>query len=264
MATKLANLIVKCIPGGSKLVKICGTALGQTDCYFVGAIDSAIRPTLTPTPTPIPSQGLPIVIDSTTKIYIWFDDSGSMNSTLSPLVTMRNTILKNCLLQFFNNDSDLYDQNVLVQNFSSKTNGYERTFNILNTVDQSASKVINLVFQDESSPYGNFTTNLQSPTPDYNTDIANLRNTLTTAVDSSYYRGIVFQVATGAYGEFVEFKNMLQDIENGTGLYTGTSGLSDRNEIGFEYDVVAGSTPQYYVDKIISGLNTLGYNLQPC
>ena len=102
------------------------------------------------------SESVPIVIDENTQINIWFDDSGSMNQTLSPLETMRNTILKNCLLQFYNNDSNLYDANVSVKNFSEKSSGNERTFWILDTTGTTGSvtKVINLAFQDESSPYG--------------------------------------------------------------------------------------------------------------
>lgn len=248
MGAVLGNLTIKCLPEVNKKAQF---GLGCTDCYFVGALDS-------------PGAGEIIQIDSTTKIYIWFDDSGSMNSTLSPLQIMRSTILKNCLLQFYNNDSDTYDQNVTVSNFSSKSNSYERTIKVLNTVDPSASKVINLVFQDESSPYSatsSFNSNVR--TGDYDFDIAEFRNTLDNAVNSSYYRGIVFRVNTGN-NTYDGFRQFLEAVKLGQAAYSGTNGLADKPEVTVIPDVIAGNTPQYYADQIIAGLNTLGYSLQAC
>lgn len=248
MGAVLGNLTIKCLPEVNKKAQF---GIGCTDCYFVGVLDS-------------PGAGEIIQIDSTTKIYIWFDDSGSMNSTLSPLQTMRSTILKNCLLQFYNNDSDLYDQNVTVSNFSSKSDSTERTFKVMNTVDASASKVINLVFQDEATPYSaERTFNSSFRTAQYNSDIAGLRSTLDNAINSSYYRGIVFRVNT-SNNRYDGFRQFLETVKLGQASYSGTNGLADKSEISVISDVVAGNTPQYYADQIIAGLNTLGYSLQAC
>ena len=54
-------------------------------------------PTNTLTPTPTPTQAV-VVIDDETEINIFFDDSGSMSGTETPLNTMATTILKTCLL----------------------------------------------------------------------------------------------------------------------------------------------------------------------
>jgi hypothetical protein len=229
-------------------------------------------PTDTPTPTPTPdcvfdaefSESVPIVIDENTQINIWFDNSGSMDSTLSPLQTMRNTILKNCLLQFYNNDSDLYDSNVSVKLFTEKSSGTERTFLMLDTTGTTAgvTKVINLVFQDEAQNVYHpeaFTFNVNGTrTSTYMTDITNLRNTLN-ALPSTYYRGVIFRVEG-----FDGFRQFIDAVKDGSGNYSGVYGLSDRSEIAYVSNVTAGTTPQYYVNQIITALNTLGYNLQAC
>ena len=253
------------------------------NCSFDVVVDNITTPTPTPTPTSTPTptptptpdcvfdasfnESAPIVIDENTQINIWFDNSGSMDETLSPLQTMRNTVLKNCLLPFYNNDSNLYDSNVSVKLFWDKPSGYERTFWILNTTGTTGSvtKVINLVFQDESTPYGadqpTFNVNAARQSA-YSTDITNLRVTLN-SLPSTYYRGVIFRVNTGP-NEFDGFRQFIEAVINGQGNYSGVYGLSDRNEIGYVSDVTAASTAQYYANQIITALNTLGYNLQAC
>ena len=234
-----------------------------------------ITPTITPTPTPTPTPDCifegsitqPLVVDENTEINIWFDDSGSMDSTLTPLQTMRNTILRDCLVQFYNNDYNLYDQNVSVNNFSTKTSGFERTLFMLNTSGSTSNttKVINLVFQDEAStPYNaetSFNSNVR--TVQYDLDLASLRTNLDNAPNNSYYRGIVFRVNTGP-NSYDGFRQFLAAVKDGTNAYAGTNGLSDKPEITYIANVTAGSTAQYYADQIVTGLNTLGYSLNLC
>ena len=246
------------------------------NCEFDVDVDNITTPTPTPTSTPTPTPTLdcvfdadftesePIVIDENTQINIWFDNSGSMDSTLSPLQTMRDTILKNCLLQFYNDDENLYDSNVTVKTFSEKPSGTERTFYVLDTTGTTAgiTKVINLVFQDEAqSVYHPNTSTFDvnaSRTSTYMTDITNFRNTLN-ALPSTYYRGVIFRVEG-----FEGFKQFVDAVRDGSGNYSGVYGLSDRTEIGYVSNVTAGTTPQYYVNQIITALNTLGYNLEAC
>ncbi len=259
------------------------------DCDFNVVVDNITTPTPTPTNTPTPtptatntptptptpdcvfdaafSESASIVIDENTQINIWFDNSGSMDETLAPLQTMRNTVLKNCLLPFYNNDSNLYDSNVSVKLFWDKPSGFERTFWILDTTGTTGSvtKVINLVFQDESTPYGadgvSFNVNTARQAT-YSTDITNLRSTLN-SLPSTYYRGVIFRVNTGP-NEYDGFRQFIQAVIEGGGNYSGVYGLSDKNEIAYVSDVTAASTAQYYANQIITALNTLGYNLQAC
>ena len=202
-----------------------------------------------------------IVIDENTEINIFFDSSGSMNTTLSPLQTMRNTILKDCLLPFYNNDSTKYDENVTIIQ-----SGTERTFNWLQTTGSTSgtTKVINLVFTDENSPYDNGSLIWQTNrTSQYDTDMSALRNVLSTTPNSDYYRGVIFRVNTGP-NSYDFFRQFLVAVMNGTYLYNGINGLSDKTEIGLEQTVIAGSTPTYYANTIINALNNLGYSIPNC
>jgi len=175
---------------------------------------------------------------------------------------MRTTILKNCLLPFYNNNSSKYDSLVTITSIDN-----ERTFNWLTTTSGSTanvSKVINLVFTDENSPYNagieNSTFNSGTRSGSYNTDIAALRNVLNSAPNSEYYRAIIFRVQG-----FNQFKDFLSAVFNGTNAYSGTNGLSDKtNEVSWVQDVTAASTAQYYTNQIITAINTLGYNLSSC
>ena len=201
-------------------------------------------------------------VDTSTEINIFFDTSGSMNSSLAPMRTMQSQVLKSALLPFYENDSDAYDNNVT---FIEEPN--ERVWSQMSTLGSNANvtQVINLVFSDENSPYGATSSYLTTPNSQHNTDIANLRSTISTAETangSSYFRSVMFQINTGP-NSFTGYKNYLQAVMNGTGNYSGTSGLSDRNntEIKLNTDVVAGANATYYANQIISGLNSLGYSI---
>ena len=201
-------------------------------------------------------------VDTSTEINIFFDTSGSMNSSLAPMRIMKQQILKDALLPFYENDSDAYDNNVT---FIEEPN--ERVWDQMSTLgsDANVTQVINLVFSDENSPYGAVGSFPSTPNSQHNTDIANLRSTISTAETAngaSYFRSVMFQINTGP-GAFSGYKQYLQAVMGGTGNYSGTNGLSDRNntEIKLNTDVVAGANATYYANQIISGLNSLGYSI---
>ncbi|SHG33398.1 hypothetical protein SAMN05444483_10941 [Salegentibacter echinorum] len=199
--------------------------------------------------------GPPPVIDEDTEIYIYFDSSGSMNSTLAPLQTMRNTLLKDALLPLYGDDEDEYDAKVRVIQ-----NPTERTFNMLNIEgDTPTGNVIALVFQDEAQfVYHNIgaSWDINSPrTVTYDTDISTLRGRVA-SFPTNYYRGVVFQV-----DGFDDFEDLIHAVEDGTGNYSGSNGLSDRSEFAYVYDVNDGDSAQYYADLIVQTLQDLGYNL---
>jgi hypothetical protein len=211
--------------------------------------------------------GINGVINTSTEINIWFDNSGSMNSTLSPLVSMRDELLKQALLPYFDNDSSIYNERVKVRLFSEYGGGSsdihggpsERTMLMISAPSNSSAitRVINLVFQDESSPYNaegaGFNTSTRTPTYVY--DIANTRNTLKSA--SYSYNAIIFQVNTGP-DSYPGFRQFLRAVQNGTGAYAATGGLSDFDNIKYNYNVLAGSTPDFYADLIVSSLVSVG------
>ena len=175
---------------------------------------------------------------------------------------MKNQILKDALLPFYENDADAYDSNVT---FIEEPN--ERVWDQMSTLGSNANvtQVINLVFSDENSPYGAVGTFPATPNGQHGTDISTLRTAISNAESangSSYFRSVMFQVNTGP-NAFGGYKQYLQAVMNGSGNYSGTNGLSDRNntEIKLNTDVVAGANATYYANQIISGLNSLGYSI---
>ncbi|WP_037319449.1 hypothetical protein [Salegentibacter sp. Hel_I_6] len=203
-------------------------------------------------------------ININTHIYIYFDSSGSMNTTLAPLQEMRDTILKDALLPLYENDEAAYNEKVTVISNSS-----ERTFQYLNFTNNQPPEgnVISLVFQDEAHNQGNYhglggQWTINDPrTNNYNTDLSQFRSRLN-SFPSNYYRGVLFQVATpDAGGQHTNFKPLMQAVENGDGQYSGVNGLSDRNEVAFNYDVTPGAGTAYYKDLIVTTLRNMGFNL---
>lgn len=191
-----------------------------------------------------------VVINENTKIRMYFDASGSMNSTLEPLEIMRDTIMKDTLLPFYNNDEALYDQNVTVLSFSN-----ERTIQQLNMGGETPDgNVIVMVFQDEASSIYH-TSSISPRTSAYNSDIAQFRTRLA-GFEPDYFRGVIFQVDGNS-----TFKTFVQAIQNGTGDYAGSNGLSDRIELNYKYDIQDGGTPAYYMQQIVIALEELGYEL---
>jgi hypothetical protein len=196
--------------------------------------------------------GAPL-INVNTNIVIYFDDSGSMDGALPGLQDMKNNLLKDALLHYYDNDGDAYDNKVSIVVKSD-----ERTFQWLQLEGASApsGNLIVLVFQDESLPDyhdSDFDEN-EDRTTDYDSDLSSFRSQLTSYYNISpeYYRGVIFQV-TGSY----DFFYFLQAVESGSGNYSGTNGLSDKVELSYKYSVSDGETGQYYLDKVLDALNEL-------
>jgi len=231
----------------------------------------------------IPGDSIPCgggtPLSNKTEINIWFDNSGSMNTTLQPLQIMQSTLLQTCLLPIYNNDVTLYNQRVKVLKMSNTPNwdynerfirclATERNFN--RPVDNTVDQVINLTFADESDPYGfgsgNPPWNSLSQTPGYLNDIAYLRNLLTTI--SYTIKGTAFRVNTLAGGgsAYLSFRNLTKATFINEGDYTPPNNLSDYYTVNFNcnLDTLAGSTPVYYRDQITAALTALGISVPVC
>jgi len=217
-----------------------------------------------------------LVIDNNTEINIWFDNSGSMNTTLAPLNTMRDTVLKGCLLAAYNDDQALYDQRVNVYNFNDiesqfdgETSGFERYIHLLSkpvSTGLGANKVINLCFADESDNYGAGANWGNNVTAIAETDVLKLRSRLESITPNSLL-GVVFQVSTGGVGSgsYPGFKNFVTSLHTGTAPFSNAPvKLSDKTEITYKIDVVPAADATYYANTIIDALNNLGFNLPPC
>jgi len=225
----------------------------------------SVTPTQTKTPTPTPTKTEPkIVVDSKTAINIWFDNSGSMGGTLPPLTAMTANLLQPCLLPIYNNDVNLYNERVQVKNFNSFPGGFERfiqTFAQLST-DPSVNLVINLAFQDESSPYDAEGTFPNPPNSIYISDTDNLRNVINNF--DGDIRGWIFQINTGP-GQFPGFRSLVVATFNNQGTYIPPTNISDlSSDFGYTLDVIGSSTPEYYLGQIQTALSQLGITIPTC
>lgn len=242
-----------------------------THTYSLGVAnqEDIFRPTLTvknqngcSTTFTITPVTLKLVINKNTRIFIYFDSSGSMNSTLSPLELMKSTLLKNRLLPLYGNDSAAYDEKVKVV-----SRGSERTFDFLNMENQAAPEgnVIVMVFQDEAdSVYHGYKTPITSVTQGFINDIQTLKRRIANNFGTNnpnYFRGIVFQVD----GEYVEFKQLMQAVETGSHpSYPSQYNLQAEvaaGKVKFKYDVPDGDSPENYLNRVVGALQELGYNI---
>lgn len=216
----------------------------------------------------------PVVINQTTQINIWFDASGSMDTTLAPLRDMVSTNLKDCLISFYNGDSGEYDKYVSVREFGKAPyyNEFERTFRVgaWEPDVAGATNIINIVFQDEGggvSTYSEympvdsvFNESLLRST--YTTDMNDIRNKLIN-YPSDYVTPIIFQVKRSSQNQ--AFKEFLQAAYQGTltgSIMSGTNNLAQvQDQVSIYYDINAGSTSLYYRDLVIQAINDLGFSV---
>ncbi len=205
-----------------------------------------------------------VAITENTYINIYFDSSGSMNATLAPLQTMRDTLLQDALLPFYNNDPVLYASRVNVV-----SNGTEQTIDMLNFTNSypvDADNVVSLVFQDEATNYGVTTgwtdVTVLSGTYSYVGDLSVFRANLD-SYPPGFYKGVIFQVANPGYPGAAEFKQFITAIQNGTGIYSGAGGLSDKTDVVYKYDIIEASTAGYYLTQVTDALIELGFDLTP-
>lgn len=214
-------------------------------------------------------------LSSTTEINIWFDNSGSMNTTLQPLQIMKSTILQACLLPIYNNDITLYNERVKVLNMKNgsawnynerfvRCLAVERNFN--RTVDTTVNQVINLTFADESDIYGyggGAPFNSGSRTAGYDSDVAYLRSVMSTVAYT--IKGTAFRVNTGP-NSFPGFRGLTQATFVNNGVYSVPNNISDYYTTNFNcnLDTLAASTPTYYRDQIVAALTALGISVPVC
>lgn len=211
----------------------------------------------------------PTGLDPTYGVTIWFDASGSMDQVL-PELEAAVVLLRPCLLQYYNNDVALYNQRVKVISDAS-----ERTMIQLGTLPSTgATRNINLVFSNESEStyYLNgvqtnmfVTPNVFLPTvarqSQYTTDIATANANLSDSV-----RGIIYRVNwPTSPPAIVNFNNVAygfyQAVFKGQGNYAGQYGLSGNVFAELVDNVNYAGNAVYFKNLIISGMNSIGFNL---
>jgi hypothetical protein len=192
------------------------------------------------------------VISPSTKIYLGFDDSGSMDSTLDDLNRLKTAELKDLLLEHYG-DEATYNSNVNVVNIGD----YTTVEHSLDMIDQLAIEdSIFIIFQDEAeSDYHADPYTFSDAALEYHYDLH--ITSLNTKLDTLNKCNIVFVQIEGYSG----YKSFLQAVENGTGAYAGNKGMSTRDNFKIKYDIKANNGAPYYRDIIKESLNELGFNI---
>lgn len=213
-------------------------------------------------------------ITENTKIIIYFDSSGSMDDLLPQLKqtvgisasTGDSTIFKDKMIQYYNGDEIMYDNQIELNEFAS-----ERTYKMLGEVntDISTTNNIIMVFQDEARDA--YYTN--RGTSDGDVDIMNNNNFYNDISafnsqlggwSSDFYRGIIFQVINPGYNPNDEFKVFLQDVQQGNRApYNNQASynLQGRGEINYNWDVSQSLSADDCGNLMLNALRNLGFDI---
>ena len=203
--------------------------------------------------------------DGALHIMMHVDGSGSILNTRKQLDIMKDTILKDALLPYYNNDEGLYNRRVTIVSSSG-----ERTLKFF-TEAAKKDNVLAIAFQDEAQPSYHLPTFNKKPQDHYSKDIGNLKASLNGY--SGLYRGVMFQVDRGktfakSFKEFVESAWRGQGYLESSNLKryykdNNTHHIRNRDGIVFsdEYHAKDAGDPQYYLDLIFDASKKVGLDL---
>lgn len=198
-------------------------------------------------------------------IMMHVDGSGSILNTRKQLEIMKDTLLKQALLPYYNNDESLYNKRVTIVD----GNG-ERTLNFY-TEAAKKDNVLAIVFQDEAQPSYHLPNFNKSPEAHYLDDLNNLKASLDGY--AGVYRGVMFQVDRGrtfakSFKEFVN--NSFQghgylSMDNLKKYHRDHNPRNITNKTGVvfsdEYHAKDSGDPQYYLNLIKQAAMRVGLNL---
>lgn len=203
--------------------------------------------------------------DGALHIMMHVDGSGSILNTRKNLDEMKNTLLKDALLPYYNNDEDLYNRRVTII-----SNSGERTLKFFNEAARK-NNVLAIAFQDEAQPAYHLPNFNKKPEDHYLEDIQKLKASLNGYTGT--YRGVMFQVDRGktfakSFKEFVgnAFKGEGYLESSNLKKYHRDNNLSyikNKNGIVFsdEYHAKDSGNPQYYLDLIFKASKRIGLDL---
>jgi hypothetical protein len=204
--------------------------------------------------------------DGALHIMMHVDGSGSILNTRKQLEIMKDTLLKDALLPYYNNDETLYNRRVMIVG----GNG-ERTLQFFTQATKTAN-VLALVFQDEAAPAYHLPTFNKKPQDHYAKDLQDLKAGLNRY--GGLYRGVMFQVDRGR--TFAKsFKEFVECAWQGTGYLRNSNlkkyyweenkrNIEHKEGIVFsdEYHAKDSGDPQYYLDLIINASQKVGLDLR--
>jgi hypothetical protein len=165
-----------------------------------------------------------VEVSFTTKINIWFDNSGSMDSTLDDLQRMQANNLKTTLLPFYNNDG--YENSI-----------YLGGADMLAAASQDPpTNVINIMFQDEDSSPG--------------TSNSVARAFLKNGLNSNIKNAAIFNRVSNGKSSGTRFRNSLTSLRSTGGVFA--------SQCDYNLDVTKNAGRAYYAGLIETSLLRLG------
>jgi len=204
--------------------------------------------------------------DGALHIMMHVDGSGSILNTRKQLDIMRDTLLKDALLPYYNNDAELYNRRVTIVSSSG-----ERTLQFFREAAKE-DNVLAIAFQDEAQPVYHLPNFNRKPEEHYLDDMNNLKASLNGY--AGLYRGVMFQVDRGntfakSFKEFVNnsFKGEGYLVGNGLKRYYRDNNADNiRNKDGIvfsdEYHAKDSGDPTYYLNLILSAAARVGLDLR--
>lgn len=197
-------------------------------------------------------------------IMMHVDGSGSILRTRKQLEIMKDTLLKEALLPYYDNDESLYNRRVTIVDGSG-----ERTLKFFTQAAQK-DNVLAVVFQDEAQPAYHLPNFNKKPEDHYSDDLGKLKASLNGY--KGLYRGVMFQVGDKVFSK--AFKEFVENAWRGEG-YLKNDNLSKyywqennnniRNKSGVvfsdEYHVNPTGDPQYYLNAIFAAAKKIGLDL---
>lgn len=198
-------------------------------------------------------------------IMMHVDGSGSILNTRKQLDIMKDTLLKDALLPYYNNDVNLYNRRVTIVSSSG-----ERTLKFF-TEAASKNNVLAIAFQDEAQPAYHLPNFNKRPEQDYLDDLKTMKYLLSEY--NGLYRGIMFQVDRG--NTFAKsFKEFVGNAFRGEGYLqsdnlkkyyrdNNTNLIRNRKGVVFsdEYHAKDAGDPKYYLDLIFEASKRVGLDL---
>jgi len=203
--------------------------------------------------------------DGALHIMMHVDGSGSILNTRKQLDIMKETILKEALLPYYNNNENLYNKRVTIISSAG-----ERTLRFFNEAAKK-DNVLAIAFQDEAQPAYHLPNFNKKPEDQYLDDLRKLKTSLNGY--GGTYRGIMFQVDRGK--TFAKsFKEFVSNAFRGEG-YLGSANLKkyyrdnnthyikNKNGVVFsdEYHAKDSGDPKYYLDLIFNASKKVGLDL---
>ncbi len=198
-------------------------------------------------------------------IMMHVDGSGSILNTRKQLEIMKDTLLKEALLPYYNNNPDLYERRVSIVDSSG-----ERTLQFFKEAS-SKDNVLALAFQDEAQPVYHMPNFNRQPESGYLEDLGGLKASL--KGHAGLYRGIMLQVGRGnTYAK--SFKEFVENSWRGEGYLANHNlkkyyweenkhHIDNKDGVIFSdvYHVKDEGTPDYYLNLLFKSAKAVGINL---